>query len=498
MTLAPLLLAAVLASNASGKTMVRTSPGRVVAVPGGGNVDAILSLAGFPSTGLSFYGGNGVYHTTFDPDAYLDAWNVTTTLYANLATGNDTTGTGGSAAPFKTVHKAIKAAYAAPDTATKIVVQTNGADVLFQRDGGGADNQFYPGYITTVSNKKLAIVPDDSTKRLHVASSQTGLSWSLTAAQTYTFQATRSSVATILDMSQKDAYGLPLQYVLKTSIATVEATPGSWWQSGSTVYVHTIAGTVPVDGTHLTVVQLLQFAVDIGSGGELFLRNAYFLGSNGVSASIRNVTNDYTATKFVCWSCAFANANPTYIGGAGSNGLAVESVKAVQIYNSVAAYNSADGFNFHYTRADPGAGAHRDYYALVFGSVAYSNGIGNAVAPNINNGFTSHEGAHFAMVGSSARDNQGPNVATVNACNSVVIGGSSTASAHTTPGQAAHAALYFDNATPPAGLTGAAYLYDTFASDTTWDLSTDGTNLPITLRKFRGTKINPAALPYVH
>jgi hypothetical protein len=446
----------------------------------------------FPATGITFTrDAAGTYSTSFDPDAYAATWGVTLTIFVNPATGNDTTGTGLVGAPYLTVSKAIDVAVAAADTAIQITIVTGGADVLLNRDvfiGGGA--------VKVVSGKRLYITPDNTTKKVYVSNTQTALTWTLNTGATY--QAARSNVTHVLDMSSKDAFGIPLGYTFRSSIATVDANPGSWWTDGTTVYVRTLAGAAPVAGTHLVQVGLALVRFNIGGAGELYLRNLYTLGGLSHNALIQNVSGDYTANKLVCYNCAFTYSNPLFTGGSGNNGIAVESLKVAQFYNCIAAYNSSDGFNFHYTRADPTAGAVRGYYGLAFGCSSYNNGIGDASATlNTNNGYTAHEGANFAAVACAAWNTQGALFAFVNGCYSVLIGCTSRLSAHTVSNATFHAAYYFDNGSAPAGVTGKAYLDDCEGNDTNLDLATDGSNLPITLREFAGSKITPAALPYI-
>jgi hypothetical protein len=477
-----LRVAAILAALALGGQAQAWEPH--VLGPGVPAVSRLFAAAGFPDPGIEFRcRASGVCSTTFDPDAYAATWGITSTLYVNLSTGNDTTGTGASGAPYKTIKKAIATAQAAPDTAIKVQVVTGGADVVFHRD------EVQPATVA-ISGKRIYIAPDDTAKRLYVTTGQRALSWSLAAGQAATYQATRTNVVSVLDMTQKDAYGIPAAYTLKASIAEVEANPGSWWQNGTLVYVHTLAGAAPVEGTHVVTVQLAQFnGIELGASAELFLRNMAFLSRNGTSASVQNVAGDYTATKLVAWNCGFARANPLFYGGAGDNGLTVESIKVVQVYSSVAPYNTADGFNFHYTRADPGVGAIRTYYALVFNSDAFDNGIGSST--NNNNAFTSHEGAHFGCVGCRGWNTKGPIFGVVNACNTVIVGASGRQSVHGDTGDPAHAAFYFDAATPPAGVSAAAWIYGATGDDSIWDLSSDG-SVPIRLHRFTGAK-RPAA-----
>jgi hypothetical protein len=465
-----------------------------------GNVASVVGASGvaipspFPATGIKFYRDQrGRYSTSFDPDAYLASWSVTSTIYVDVKSGNDTTGTGATGAPFKTVQKAITVAIAAADTKIQIVVKTSGTDVLFARDEFLSLNND----TKAISGKRIAVVPDDPRFRIYATTHQRSLVWTLAAGQTLTYQAARSGVTAVVDISNRDERGIPRLFERKTSIADVEATPGSWFQDSATVYVHSLYGGQPAEGRTLAGVSVPIAKVTLAASAELFLRNVYAApGSSAAAFSVTNADGDYTDHRFVAWECAFAGANPLYGGGFGSNGLTLDSVKQAWIFNSAAAYNSADGCNFHYTRIPATPGAVRDYYALLFGCVSYDNGLDNAVAPGINNAFTSHEGAHIALVACAGWNTQGPLFANVNGCNSVLIGCAGRHSARATA-DATHAAFFFDQANAPAGVGGAAYLDDCEGLDTIWDLSTDGSALPITLRDFIGTKILPAAAAHV-
>ncbi len=70
-------------------------------------------------------------------------------------------------------------------------------------------------------------------------------SWSLSAGQTYTYEAAFSETGATIDHIYQDGAAL----TQKSSIATVEATAGTWWQDryAKKVYVHTTTGNNPVN-----------------------------------------------------------------------------------------------------------------------------------------------------------------------------------------------------------------------------------------------------------
>lgn len=457
----------------------------------GGTISA-APPAPFPSTGVDFLRETqGLYRTSFNPDSYLASWVVTKTIFVNVKTGNDTTGNGATGTPYKTIAKAMAVAIAAVDTVIQITAQMSGADSVFARDEFIGDLS-----ASTISGKRIAIVPDDARFKILATTEQRALSWSLAAGQSFTYQATRSQVIGVIDVGYIDSFGIPVMFTRVGSIAAVESTAGSWFQSGSTIYVHTLYGTVPVEDHQCVLVNVHSADVTLASASEIFLRNCFVIGSSGVGIFAQNATNDFTANKIVAWNCAIAYANVLPGSATASNGFGVDGLKVSQLYYCASAYNSADGFNFHYTRADPTPGAIRSYYALCFGCVSYDNGIGNSVASGINNAFTAHEGVNIGCIACSGWNTQGPLFAMVNGCNTALIGCVSLLSAASGTGTT-HAAYYGDQVAMPAGITGQMYLNDCVGNDTVWDLSTDGSAFPITLLDFFGFKILPAAIPFI-
>jgi hypothetical protein len=72
--------------------------------------------------------------------------------------------------------------------------------------------------------------------------------FTLTAGQTYTWQAAVTDgeyIAMVRDLSTLNVYGNPTRYVVKESVAQVEAAAGSIYWSGGTLYVHTLNGLTP-------------------------------------------------------------------------------------------------------------------------------------------------------------------------------------------------------------------------------------------------------------
>lgn len=477
----------------------QVQPGRPVLYDSNGNVSVGQTLLGpngipiansslatvaipsdFPATGITFYrDAADNYTSSFDPDAYIATWGITLTIYVNPATGNDTTGTGAVGAPYKSLVKALTTARDTTDTATKIVIVTAGSDLLIMREAG-----FLGSTITTFSGKRVYITPDNTAYIIRATGGNTA-GFSLTVGKTYTYQMTRSSVVGVFDVTVLDANKVPTPYTRQTSIDTVEANAGSWWTDGTTLYVHAIGGggvSWPQQVPLLNVTE--ELLVGLTNNSELFVRNLQILGSSS-STPQAYISGDYSNNKFVAYNSAFAFTNYWFYNGANPNtaafdSLYVDGVKSTQIYNSTAAYASADGIGIHYSNAYTNQPTTtRQYYSLIFNSRSYSNGIGNTVAPNINNGFTTHGGANILIVGSEAYNTQGPPCAFVNGTYSVLIGSYCHDSVATALNNQ-HSALYTDSISAPNNLTQKLYLDDSRFIDSYQDIYSDGTGSFIT------------------
>lgn len=425
----------------------------------------------FPDTGIDYYrSASGTYTSSFNPDTYTNTWSIGGNIYVDPVNGNDGTGDGSVGNPYKNLNKAMTIAVASSSLSVQITFITGGADVYLNRD------QFtYPAL--NIVGKKIYITTDNNSYKIYASNQQAGLTWALTSGQTYTYEATRSGVAGVIDLSDGyDANGLPTtHYLKKYSIADVEATAGSYFASTTKVYVHTRAGTTPVYGTHLINVQTELFKVRLASSSELYLRNIYFIGQRTVDIGNITAPLDTSDTKVTLYNTGFAHATT-------SNGISFTNVKKVQVFNSYAGYNFADGFNTHYASVTSNI---RDYWSSYFQCESYWNGADSGLSNN--NAFTSHEGANVILIDSIGHDTYGPIIAHAGGCNVFVEGCQAYNSHHLDPDARANAGYWSDNNS--ANLASSTmYIYNSSADNSAWDLSSDGT-VPIILRNFNGTRI---------
>src|SRR6266542_2912639 len=194
----PMLKITALLAAAALLVACEREPKETAAAPADTGSGEVRLPSTFPATGVRFfYGPTGGYSSSFQPDVYAASWGITKTLYVDLAEGSDATGDGSSGAPYRTARKAFVAATTAAETAIEIRVVTGGADVLFSREPT-SDTEFYPATPIAIVGKRIYVTPDSPAHKLFVTTAQGGLSWSLAAGQTYTYQATRSNVSKVV------------------------------------------------------------------------------------------------------------------------------------------------------------------------------------------------------------------------------------------------------------------------------------------------------------
>jgi hypothetical protein len=254
------------------------------------------------------------FRTTVDYAALIPA--TVKTRYVDLATGSDSTKDGTSwAQAWKTVQKAIDMAAADADICR---VYIKAGHYAF---GNGMNN-------TNVAHD-LALIADGGT--VVISAAYPGLSWALTGGQTVTYQTTRSAAGLVDDLTQLDAEGHPSRLILASSIATVEATAGSYWIDGNIVYVHTWDNRAPDANVEV------HLAVN-GPTMNSATAHYYFQGIEFRSAGNSSLIIT-TAARVTCVDCRFTMSR--------GNGLSVNGTAEVFVKNCLAYWNVADGFNYH-------------------------------------------------------------------------------------------------------------------------------------------------------
>ncbi|MBE0696939.1 MAG: hypothetical protein IH586_08445, partial [Anaerolineaceae bacterium] len=220
-----------------------------------------------------------------------------------------------------------------------------------------------------------------------ITAHQPGLSWALTAAQTYTYQTTRASSQWIFDRAVLDGKSNYTRYALKTSIAEVEASAGSFWISGSTVYVHTVNNRAP-DADIL--VMLNAYNGDCLGNITVYMENIKFYGG---STTFRHQSNATEQTpKLYLKHCQFK-----YSGS--SNGLSLLGISEAILVDCLADGNFLDGFNYHAQNS-----------ILPKAIEILCVGRNNGKAGDADNGSRIHDGGSIVRLMGDYHGNLGPNL----------------------------------------------------------------------------------------
>lgn len=226
------------------------------------------------------------------------------------------------------------------------------------------------------------------------------LVWSPTAGKANTWEAVIVSVGSVVDAADiridpdgaadvdgGEDYG---RLALVASVDAVEATPGSYFVSGTTVYVHTFDGRQPDADVRVYENKRNFHAGAFSNGPVVWMENVDFEGG-GPCARISAAGG--LANNAVFKGCTFKYS------AAGYDALRIDGKCDVKSFNCVAAHAGYDGFNYHYHASNP-AGPPT---ALEVGCVARRNGHGTN---GTNNGSTMHDGGTIRRSGGRYVDNQ--------------------------------------------------------------------------------------------
>lgn len=190
----------------------------------------------------------------------------------------------------------------------------------------------------------------------------------------------------------KDADGLPIPLVPVADAATVAATPGSCYNSGSVQYVRLFDGRVP--GTSVLVSRntynLNTTGADPVAPFSVLLEGIEFWG--GLYARVKGWR---AGDQLLAKDCAWRFAK--------ENGLGIQAVDTVLI-DCAATANGIDGFNYHDIDGRSGQ-------ALEINCSGVGNG--RTAGGSSQNGSTAHDTYKIVRVGGVYKDNPGPNVADV-------------------------------------------------------------------------------------
>jgi hypothetical protein len=176
--------------------------------------------------GFTIYGDGS---TTFNFDSLYDGISVTD--YYVSQSGSDSNDGLTALTPKKGIDNAMAVAVGAATPWVRINIAAG--------DYGQSD---HPG-ASGVAGKNVIFKATGGNVRTGPFVKGSSLTWTNVGSNTYS--ATRSSVGQVRDYNVLNSWGDPTRYVIAASLAECQSTAGSWFQSGSTVYVHRLDDTSP-------------------------------------------------------------------------------------------------------------------------------------------------------------------------------------------------------------------------------------------------------------
>ena len=346
-----------------------------------GSMRSILNLEGIrivPSpigfnwnAPIIVFKSNGKYKTDFDVSKYQITGK---TYYVDVNNGNDSN----DGLTLQTALKTISVALAKSDVD---VILINGG--LYQK-GRGMTN----GSVLTLTRPiSMKALPGQT---VIISFNDSATTFTKVSGKTYTYQGSRTGIGRIFDAKFKDSYGDYQELTKKTSIDEVEATPGSWFDDATYIYVHTSDSRVP----DIDIRPYFRISPTISLNGfDLYMEGIEVQGGSSVIYSSYNST---PSSNFYAKNCIFKYST-------------VENICTLKgayqyLQNCVAARGALDGFNYHAN----GAVIPK---AIEVSCVGRHNGT---LGDGADNGSTIHDGGTIIRINCECHHNHGPNFADSN------------------------------------------------------------------------------------
>jgi hypothetical protein len=221
-------------------------------------------------------------------------------------------------------------------------------------------------------------------------STRAPVTWTKASGYTNVYQTSRTYTASVYDELVLDEYGDFTKYQAVSSIADVDATPGSYYFVSPDLYIHT-PGSRAADDNVVVFLDVYNF-YNVGNYRTYFEGIKFHGGKSGCVHI--GVTATSNTTLIAAKNCEFKYSTEGY-GGAN-----IEGADAI-FENCLAAKNYKDGFNYHYL-------LDRVNRAIEINCVSRHNGLGRGVLTD--NGSTMHNGGKIIRINGRYYENEGPNV----------------------------------------------------------------------------------------
>jgi len=263
--------------------------------------------------------GKGNYSTDFDIDDYLPV--IAGTTYYISTTGSDSNTGLSSTDPLLTIAAALNKGDAA-----KLIL-----------DGG----VYHYGVLGTYSSSGISqsLIMESPRANPAIISTHKLYTWTKTGGYTNVYQATEAATVSdwCFDSYTDDGEGNYNKLTKVASIALVDSTAGSFYQTGGVIYVHTPDSRAP-SGDELRMYLNVQNVKMLGNV-DLFMKNIQFEGGNQGCVWLQDTAGG--SPNIYASRCTFNYSS------AGHGGFHSEGAGNTFFVRCRAVYNNQDGFNYH-------------------------------------------------------------------------------------------------------------------------------------------------------
>lgn len=339
----------------------------------------------FPTTGgvsgSGFGWTNAPIRIFKDGKRYITDFNVAafkntdpSTIYVDPVGGNNANNGSTPVLAKKTINAGVTAVSAG---GTVIVL---GTGIVYRGDA----------FNGTAITKSVNIIADQPGKIACAMSDN--LTW--TAATGNTFTASRSNVSAVVDLGVGE-HGI--RYTEAASAAICQATPGSWFQDGSTLHMHTLAGTQPNNQQHLALLKVQGWTFTASTAMAVYIEGIDIIGgelSGNITINGTETIDLYLKNLRLLHA---TEATQNTLNAIGSN------VRNVFSQGVTAHGSRKDGFNY--------SGANCRFIEVDCHS--YVHGLHAPSSSTTNNATTAHAGAKGIRVGGVYHETTGAVIADV-------------------------------------------------------------------------------------
>jgi hypothetical protein len=215
--------------------------------------------------------------------------------------------------------------------------------------------------------------------------------WTKTAGQTNVYQLDYASGLTnitnrVFDDAIRSLDGAPSIYAIETSIAAVDALPGSFYHTGTTTYVHAVnSRDLIIHGDELRLTQPVAVATITFTGNyKLYFENIHIWGGNGGTTILKSNGSAYPGSVFYNKGCVFSG-----VPDGAANGLEIRDIGICISDGSEASVNRRDGFNYHaWLEGASGVNGLNPHFVEID---CHAHGNGEGGSEGNNQGSTAHE-----------------------------------------------------------------------------------------------------------